>query len=133
MTSVQVCKRLRRNRFSITLFNSSTPPELEFFDQPTASAIAPAATLVVFKSTKKDLQQTFKTVLEAQAPTSIKKPWNKLLKAHSPDIYRRKFHMECYNFCQQCEEYFTTAEVRKTSWIFFVISFFWDQITFHWQ
>ena len=33
----------------------------------------------------------------------------KKLKAYSPNIYREKSHMDCYNFCQQCENYFATA------------------------
>ncbi len=31
---------------------------------------------------------------------------NKLLKPRNPDLYYSSLHIKCYNFCQQCEDYF---------------------------
>ena len=78
----------------ISLFSES-----EFSDQPIAPAIALAAAFAVPKYIEEDLQQILKIVREVQAPTTFEEPWDKLLKAHSLDIYCRKFYIRCYNFC----------------------------------
>ncbi len=31
------------------------------------------------------------------------------LKAKTPDVYHGKSYIKCYNFCQQCEDHFTTC------------------------
>ena len=112
--------------------DSSPPPESgdELSDQPARPlgpkppvANAPSATSVL-KYSEDDLQKIFKAVLEARAPVPApvpvpapapalasivaEAPWEKL-KARSPDLYREKSHMDCYNFCQQCEDYFATV------------------------
>ena len=56
-----------------------------------------------------------------------------MLKAYSPDIYRGKSHMDYYNFCQQCEDYFTTSGAMGPTRIPFATSFSRDRITFRWQ
>ena len=86
-------------------------------------ANAPAVANSILKYSENDLQQILKTVLEAQvpapapvlapapflapalapapapAPIVAEAPREKL-KARSPDLYRGKSHMNCYNFCQ---------------------------------
>ena len=41
--------------------------------------------------------------------------------------------MECYNFCQQCEDYFATAGAIGLNQILFTTFFLWNQINFYWQ
>ena len=41
--------------------------------------------------------------------------------------------MDCYNFCQQCEDYFATAGAKRLIRIPFVTSFLRDRISFRWQ
>ncbi len=41
--------------------------------------------------------------------------------------------MKCYNFYQQCEDYFATARATEPNQILFATSFLWNQINFHWQ
>ena len=99
--------------------DSSPPPELgdELSDQPAEPsgtktfANAPAATTNVPKYSEDDLQQIVKAVLEARAPVPALNPApavseapREKLKARSPDVYHGKSHMDCYNFCQQCED-----------------------------
>ena len=36
-------------------------------------------------------------------------PRERPLKARFPDLYFGKSHMECYYFCQECEDHFDTA------------------------
>ena len=57
----------------------------------------------------------------------------KPLKARSPDVYHGKSHIECYNFCQQCEDHFTTAGAKSPNRIPFAASFLQDFINFRWQ
>ena len=41
--------------------------------------------------------------------------------------------MDCYNFCQQYEDYFATAGATGPTRILFAASFLRDQISFRWQ
>ena len=41
--------------------------------------------------------------------------------------------MECYNFCQQCEDYFATAGAKGPNRIPFAASFLRNRINFRWQ
>ena len=41
--------------------------------------------------------------------------------------------MEYYNFCQQCEDHFTTIGAKGPNRIPFATSFLRDHINFHWQ
>ena len=41
--------------------------------------------------------------------------------------------MECYNFCQQCEDHFATAGAKGPNRIPFAASFLRDRINFRWQ
>ena len=122
-------------------------------------ANAPAATNVL-KYSKDDLQRILKAVLEARAPILALAPVlapvpapvpapvlaptpapapivaeapREKLKAHSPNLYYGKSHMDCYNFCQQCEDYFTIARATGPTRIPFAASFLWDRISFRWQ
>ncbi len=54
-------------------------------------------------------------------------------KAKTPDVYRGRSHMECYNFCQQCEHHFATCGATGPNQIPFAASFFRHQINFRWQ
>ena len=89
---------------SVTPSGFSLPPKSEVSKQPdrTSGPKSPAATSVP-KYSKDNLQRILKAVLEAQAPApapAISETLREKLKAHSPDIYRGKSHMNCYNFCQ---------------------------------
>ena len=89
------------------------------------------------KYSEDNFQRIFKAVLEAQAPAPTPAPAfiisevpQKKLKARSSDVYCGKFHMNCYNFCQQCEDYFATARATGPIRIFFAVSFLRDRISF---
>ncbi len=55
------------------------------------------------------------------------------LKAKTPDVYRGRSHMKCYNFCQQCEDHFATCGATGPNQIPFAASFLRDRINFRWQ
>ena len=101
---------------SVTSPDSFPPPELEISKQPKRPpGPKPPTDTSIPKYSEDDLQRIFKAVLKAQAPVIVsvpapapalvpapvvsKVPWEKL-KARSPDVYRGKSHMDCYNFYQ---------------------------------
>ena len=102
-------------------------------------AIALIATIDIPKYFEDDLQQIFKAILEVRAPilapalvptpATFEVLRNKL-KARFSDVYCRKPHIDCYNFCQQCEDYFATVEAIGPTQIPFITSFFRDRISF---
>ena len=117
--------------------DSSPPPESKFFKQ-LARPLRPkfvTATTDIPKYSKDELQRIFKAVLEAQvlvpapapapapALAASKKPWDKLLKACSPNIYCVKSHIDYYNFCQQCKDYFAIARATRANRILFCLVF----------
>ena len=153
MTSVWSRGRLRQECLSVTLsvvpsvapLDSSPPLESsdKLSEQParvsrTKSPVvdAPVTAINISKYSKNDLQRIFKTILEAQAPAStlvpaptpapapvvFELPWEKL-QAFSPSKYCGKSHMDYYNFCQQCEDYFATAGAMGPTQISFAVSF----------
>ncbi len=52
------------------------------------------------------------------------------LKAKTPDVYRGRSHMKCYNFHRQYEDHFTTCGATKLNRISFAAFFLRDQINF---
>ena len=129
MTSIRGRGRPRREHASEGPSGSSPPPESSHDETPVNP---PAVEPPVAKYTEEDLQRILKTVLEARALPSDgirEKP----LKARSPDVYCGKSYMECYNFCQQCEDHFATAGAKGPNRIPFAASFLRDRINFRWQ
>ena len=51
--------------------------------------------------------KVFMETTQAQAQ-ALAEPWERPLKARTPETYWGKSHMECYHFCQQCEDHFET-------------------------
>lgn len=131
---------LHRKYPSVALPNSFLSPfklRNKLSNQPTRPLRAKFFTTVIFvtastifKYIERDLQQIFKTILEAQVPTTSEKLWDKLLKARFPNVYCEKSYMEYYNFCQQFENYFAAARARKANQIFFAMSFSQNQNSF---
>ena len=132
---------------SVALSDSSLLPELEIAKQPEKLlGPKPPANTSIPKYSEDDLQKILNIVLEARAPIPapdlvpalvpapvVSKVLREKLKAHSLDVYRGKFHMDCYNFCQQCKNYFATAGATGPTRILFAVSFFRDRISFRWQ
>ena len=134
----------------------------ELSDQPAGPstkppvANAPAAANSIPKYSEDDLQRILRTVLEARVPAPapvlapapvpapvpapapapapiVAEAYRKKLKARFPDVYRGKSHIDCYNFCQQYEDYFATAGATGPTWILFAASFLRNRISFRWQ
>ena len=48
-------------------------------------------------------------------------------------MYCGKTYLECYNFFQQCKDYFATAGIKDQNWIFFATTFLKNMAMFCWQ
>ena len=117
--------------------------------QALAPAQAPALTpALAFASvsgqperyTDKDLQRATKLALELfvkgqehgqlQANSASRK---QPLKARFPDLYYRNSHLDCYRFCQQCEDHFETAGANRPNRVPFAASFLRGAMVQQWH
>ena len=138
MTSVQGRGCPCREHFSIAPSDSSSPPMSEFFKYPAKppGPKSPTTATDVLKYSKDNLKRIFKAVLEAWAfaPVSAlaasEEPRKKLLKACFLDIYCGRFYINCYNFCQQSKDYFTTVGAIGANKILFAAFFLRDRTNF---
>ncbi len=55
------------------------------------------------------------------------------LKLRNPDLYYGNSHMECYYFCQQCEDHFEVARSLDHKRVLFAVGFLKDRILNWWQ
>ena len=111
---------------------SSTPTSTSVVLCASTPAQAPLliSTNSMAKYFKKDLQQIFKTILEAKAPVLTSqplvfpnRPYKRLLKARFLDMYCDKTYMEYYNFFLWCKDYFATAGAQGQNRISFTAIF----------
>ena len=57
-------------------------------------------------------------------------PQEQLLKIKSLETYSKKSHMDCYHFCQQCEDYFEISSTIGINRTLFAALFFRSTISF---
>ncbi len=110
---------------------SNKPGPSEALEAPIGPPKTPLPTLPapdIVRYTQKDINYLLQTFFQASKGRS----WDKL-KSKTPDVYRSRSYMECYNFCQQCEDHFTTCEATRPNRISFAASFLRDRINFYWQ
>ena len=54
------------------------------------------------------------------------------LKARNSNLYYENSYMECYYFCQQCEDHFEMAGTKGHRRVPFAASFLKEKILFRW-
>ena len=67
-----------------------------------------------------------------QAQAQATEPRERLLKARTPETYSGKSHMDCYHFCQQCEDYFETSGATGMNRTLFAATFLRGPISLRW-
>ena len=67
-----------------------------------------------------------------QGPSQPPEERERPLKAKVPDVYYGKSHMDCYHFCQQCEDHFETSRATGTNRTPFAASFLRGNISVRW-
>ena len=100
-----------------------------------ASALGPPG-----RYTDKNLQRATKLALELfvkgqehgqlQANSA---PCEQPLKAWFSDLYYRNSHLDCYRFCQQCEDHFETAGANRPNRFPFAASFLREAMVQRWH
>ena len=105
-------------------------------------ALTPVDANATVRYSKAELQPIFKTILEVRSPILAlapqilvfsKSPYKRPLKARFPELYYGKTHMECYNFCQQCKDYFATTGAKRPHRVLFITTLLRDQALFRLQ
>ena len=101
-------------------------------------APAPDAPIPTPASTDGLFQQFIKVYLEnqnqARPPAPIQGEFREQsLKARFPDFYHRNSHLDCYRFCQQCEDHFETAGANGSNRISFPASFLRGAVAQWWH
>ena len=116
---------------SPTPFHNPTPgPALVFALIPTPVP-APVPTLTPVLSSSDELfRQFMKAYLKSnQDPRQPLAKRKQLFKAKVPQVYYGKLHIDCYHFCQQCEDYFETAKATGANRTLFVAFFLHKNIS----
>ena len=109
--------------------NLSPGPELILALNPApvpAPTPAPVASEKLFKKFMKAYLET------NQGPRQPPEERKQTLKAKVPEVYYGKSYIDCYHFCQQCEDYFETAETTGFNWTPFAASFPRGNISMRW-
>ena len=80
------------------------------------------------------INELFKRFMKAylefnQGPSQPPEERERPFKAKVPDVYYGKLHMDCYHFCQQCEDYFETFWATGTNRTPFAASFLCGNIS----
>ena len=105
-------------------------------EAPTKAPTPPETiTLPLVLYPPKDLFTKFMKVFIEMTQAQVQalaKPQKHPFKARAPKIYSGKSHMNCYNFCQQCEDYFETSGVTGINCISFAATFLRSPISLKW-
>ena len=101
---------------------------------PTEAPTPPeASTPPLVPPTPKNLFTKFmKVFIETTQARDQLEPQKRLLKARTPETYSGKSHMDCYHFCQQCENYFETSGATGMNHTPFAATFFRSPISLRW-
>ena len=90
-------------------------------------------TLPLVFSPAKDLFTKFmKVFMETTQIQALAKSRKRSFKARTPETYWGKSHMECYHFCQQCEDHFETSGATGMNRTPFAASFLRGSISLRW-
>lgn len=123
-TSFQVLSQDEELQKSFTLSEPSAKPirdssNLRFISTP----------LQLTKYTKDELYQIFKTILKMRIlipykdQKDLKEFLEQALKSRTPDFYKGKYHIDYYEFIQQCKDYFAIFGSKNCNRDFFTITF----------
>ena len=91
---------------------------------PTHSPVVSWASTSTPSSTDELFKQFMKAYLKSnQRPSLPPEERKRPLKAKVPNVYYDKLHMDCYHFCQLCEDHFETFWITRPNRTPFATSF----------
>ena len=99
--------------------------------EPTST---PSPTVISLEKLFQQFMKTYATSIKIleQNQGAQTEPRKKPLKANVPDVYYGKLHMDCYHFCQRCEDHFETVWGTGANRILFAASFLRENISVCW-
>ena len=101
------------------LTETPTPPE--------------ASTPPLVLPTSEDLFTKFmKVFMETTQAREQLEPRERSLNARTPETYSGKSHIDCYHFCQQCEDYFKISGATGMNHTPFAAIFLYSTISLRW-
>ena len=102
-------------------------------EAPTEAPTPPeASTPPLVPPTSEDLFTKFMKVFMETTQAQATEPRERPLKARTPETYSGKSHMDCYHFCQQCEDYFETSGATGMNCTPFAATFLRGAISLRW-
>ena len=107
-----------------------TPGPDEFPALILALAPAPTPALAPTNELFKKFMKAYLKSNQGPKQPLTEREWS--LKAKVPEVYYGKLHMDCYHFCQQCKDYFETAEATRTNQTPFAAFFLHRNISVRW-
>ena len=141
MRSVSGFRSISRSSSSISTkvntsaFPSISPGAIPTFNIPTPAPIAlpiaahaPTSTDDLFRQFMQAYMEDRWTPIPAQASVLVEHK-EQLFKARFLDFYFGKLHLDCYRFCQQCEDQFDIARANEENCTPFAVFFLWDGIS----
>ena len=94
----------------------------------------PTPVLAPAKYTDAGFYQFMKVFMDIQrCSRTYEGPRESLFKAYFPNLYYRKSHIDCYQFCLQFEDYFETAGAAGPNCVLFAALFLYRPINFRWH
>ena len=104
-------------------------------DETPTNALIPleAPTLPLVSSFTEDFFIRFMKVIMETTQAQTLTEWQKRqLKARTSDTYFKKFYIDCYYFCQQCEDYFKISSATRMNHTPFAAIFLYDTVNLRW-
>ena len=99
----------------------------------TAPSISALTEIQTPMYTEADLLRIFKIFSETNGQTQLEVPCERPVKAKLSDIYSGKLHIDCFYFCQKCEDYFETTGATRSNRTLFAALFLHEKINFWWH
>ena len=110
----------RRSNAGSDEASTEAPTPLEVSTPP----LVPPTFENLFTKFMKVFMETMQTQAQALA-----EPRERPLKARTPETYSGKSYMDCYYFCEQCEDYFETSGAKGMNRTSFAATFLRDAIS----
>ena len=113
--------------------NIPTPSPPVYRDQTFALAPAPTPVPSATEEVCQQLMKTYAAIVKLLEQNHGSSPCEQPLKARFPDLYYGNLHIDCYRFCQQCEDHFETVGASGPNRIPFTASFLRGSVVQRWH
>ena len=114
--------------------STPAPNHINTLTSSYAGAFTPVESTLALKYSKMDLMRILKIFSKIKSQKlKVEVLCKQSLKAKALDLYFEKLHIDCYHFCQKCEDYFKTIGTIRSNCILFATLFLRGKINFWWH